>query len=88
MRLYDSSCIKFYIVFCTLVIIAGPSERYWEVIAERRRKALEEILEENRRLHSVISALKEENLSCKTLLENTTDLVNTLKVKIFFFTIQ
>lgn len=53
------------------------------MIAERRRKALEEVLEENRHLHAIISALKEENKSCKTLLEQSTDLVNTLKVEKF-----
>lgn len=58
----------------------GPSEKYWEVIAERRRKALEDVLEQNRKLHGVVMALEEENASCKKLLEQTTDLVNTLKV--------
>ncbi|XP_025206673.1 geminin-like [Melanaphis sacchari] len=62
-----------------LTSTAGPSEKYWEVIAERRRKALEEVLDQNRKLHSVIMALEEENASCKKLLEQTTDLVNTLK---------
>lgn len=63
-----------------LAILVGPSEKYWEVIAERRRKALEEVLEQNRKLHSIVMALEEENASCKKLLEQTTDLVNTLKV--------
>lgn len=62
-----------------LTSIAGPSEKYWEVIAERRRKALEDVLEQNRKLHTIIMALEEENASCKKLLEQTTDLVNTLK---------
>lgn len=50
------------------------------MIAERRRKALEDVLEQNKKLHSIIMALEEENASCKKLLEQTTDLVNTLKV--------
>ncbi|XP_022175915.1 geminin-like [Myzus persicae] len=62
-----------------LTSTAGPSEQYWKVIAERRRKALEEVLEQNRNLHTVVMALEEENASCKKLLEQTTDLVNTLK---------
>lgn len=62
-------------------MLAGPSEKYWEVIAERRRKALEDVLEQNLKLHSVVMALEEENASCKKLLEETTDLVNTLKVQ-------
>lgn len=53
-------------------------------MAERRRKALEEVIEENRQLREIVSALEEENNSCKTLLESTTDLVNALKVKIYF----
>ncbi|XP_050438544.1 geminin-like [Adelges cooleyi] len=62
-----------------LTSTAGPSEKYWEVIAERRRKALEEVLDENRKLRDLVTALEKENASCKQLLENTTDLVNTLK---------
>jgi len=62
-------------------VIAGPSEKYWEVIAERRRKALEEVLEANEKLQAMVNALEEENKTCKQLIENTTDLVNTLKVK-------
>lgn len=55
------------------------------MVAERRRKALEEVLEENRHLQAIIVALEEENKSCKTLLENSTDIVNTLKVNKFIF---
>jgi len=65
-----------------LAILAGPSEKYWQVIAERRRKALEEVLEQNRKLHNLVLALEDENASCKKSLEQTTDLVNTLKVYI------
>jgi len=65
-----------------ILSLAGPSEKYWEVIAERRRKALEDVLEQNRKLHAVVMALEEENASCKALLEHTTDLVNTLKVSL------
>ncbi|KAL5239958.1 hypothetical protein ACI65C_007368 [Semiaphis heraclei] len=58
----------------------GPSTsvKYWEVIAERRRKALEEVLEQNSKLHALIMALEEENSSCKKTLEQTTNLLNTL----------
>jgi len=41
---------------------------------------LEEVLEQNRKLLTIVMALEEENTSCKKLLEQTTDLVNTLKV--------
>lgn len=63
--------------------IAGPSEKYWEVISERRRKALLEALEEHRQLQAAAIALEEENLSLGVLVDHTTHLVNTLKVKIF-----
>ncbi|XP_050529501.1 geminin-like isoform X2 [Daktulosphaira vitifoliae] len=62
-----------------LTSTAGPSEKYWEVIAERRRKALEEVLEENKKLQDLVAALEEENTSCKKLLESSTELINTLK---------
>ncbi|CAI6363776.1 unnamed protein product [Macrosiphum euphorbiae] len=57
----------------------GPNEKYWEVIADRRRKVLEEVLEQNRKLHTIVMALEEENTCCKKLLKQITDLVNTLK---------
>ncbi|CAI6352234.1 unnamed protein product [Macrosiphum euphorbiae] len=62
-----------------LTSIVGPSEKYWEVTAEHRRKALGEVLEQNCKLLTMVMALEEENASCKKLLEQTTDLVNTLK---------
>ncbi|XP_050439448.1 geminin-like [Adelges cooleyi] len=67
------------LVFEDLVSTVGPSEKYWEVIAERRRKALQNALKENQRLKATVMALSGENVSCKRLLEETTDLVNTLK---------
>jgi geminin len=62
-----------------LTSTAGPSENYWEVIAERRRVALEDSLQENQRLIHLITTLEDENMTCKQLLEDTTDLINTLK---------
>lgn len=41
---------------------------------------MEDVLEQNRKLHAVIIALEEENASCKQLLDETTDLVVTLQV--------
>jgi len=65
-----------------LTVLVGPStsEKYWEVIAERRRKALEQVLDQNSKLHALIMALEEENSSCKKTLEQTTNLLNTLTV--------
>jgi len=65
------------------IFIAGPSEKYWQVISERRKKALLEALEEHQQLQAAAIALEEENLSLAVLLDNTNHLVNTLKVKIF-----
>nr|CAD7201023.1 unnamed protein product [Timema douglasi] len=58
---------------------AGPSEKYWEVLAERRRVALEETLKENQKLHDTITLLKEECSEYKQLLKDSEDLVETLK---------
>ncbi|XP_016662840.1 geminin-like [Acyrthosiphon pisum] len=58
---------------------AGPSEKYWEVISERRRKALLEALEEHERLQAAAIVLEEENLSLEVSMDSITDLVNTLK---------
>lgn len=61
-----------------LVSEDGPSENYWEVVAERRRIALEETLEENRLLHERIEELEEENRISKQMLEETKSLVEVL----------
>ncbi|XP_046830273.1 geminin-like [Vespa crabro] len=58
---------------------AGPSENYWEVLAERRRIALDDALEENKELHERISKLQEENRLCKEMLDETRALVEVLQ---------
>nr|CAD7406393.1 unnamed protein product [Timema poppensis] len=62
-----------------MFLAAGPSEKYWEVLAERRRVALEETLKENQKLHDTIALLKEECSEYKQLLKDSEDLVETLK---------
>ncbi|XP_075220873.1 geminin DNA replication inhibitor [Lycorma delicatula] len=57
---------------------AGPSDHYWEVVAERRRVALESALQENRELSERITLLEEENEQCKQLLEESKFLLKTL----------
>lgn len=59
---------------------AGPSENYWEVLAERRRIALEDALEENSVLNERIAKLEEENRVCKEMLDETRALVEVLQV--------
>ncbi|KAJ8679519.1 hypothetical protein QAD02_015306 [Eretmocerus hayati] len=51
---------------------AGPSENYWEVLAERRGVALQDALEENQRLSERIKVYKE-------MLEESRALVDVLK---------
>ncbi|VDP02516.1 unnamed protein product [Soboliphyme baturini] len=48
---------------------AVPSERYFELIAEERRKALDEALQENLQLSQEIARLREENSQLKVLAE-------------------
>ncbi|GLV44897.1 geminin [Carabus blaptoides fortunei] len=57
---------------------AGPSENYWEVLAEKRRIALDESLEENQRLHEENETLREENRICKEMLDESKHLVEVL----------
>ncbi|XP_074636450.1 geminin-like isoform X2 [Acropora palmata] len=44
-----------------LMISETPPERYWELLAEERRLALQNALEENERLHKELEELKERN---------------------------
>ncbi|XP_076627595.1 geminin DNA replication inhibitor isoform X1 [Colletes latitarsis] len=58
---------------------AGPSENYWEVLAERRRIALEDALEENKELFDRIEKLEEENHVYKEMLDESRALVEVLQ---------
>jgi len=49
-----------------LMVSDPPPERYWELLAEERRLALQEALEENEKLHKELEELRERN---KTLEE-------------------
>lgn len=60
--------------------LAGPSENYWEILAERRRIALGKALQENRELHERIAALEAENEQCKKILEESKTVIDTLTV--------
>lgn len=63
-----------------MLTIAGPSENYWEVLAERRRIALEDALEDNRELIGRVEKLEEENRIYKEMLEESRSLVEVLQV--------
>lgn len=54
------------------------SENYWEVLAEKRRVALEESLTENEELYDRIGSLESELNQSRKLLEETRNLVDVL----------
>lgn len=54
------------------------SDRYWELLAEKRRQALEDTLEENQELYERIANLEDELNQSKNLLEEARDLVTVL----------
>lgn len=58
---------------------AGPSENYWEVLAERRRIALEDALEDNRELTERVHKLEEEKRIYKEMLDESRALVEVLQ---------
>ncbi|XP_076673937.1 geminin DNA replication inhibitor isoform X1 [Andrena cerasifolii] len=58
---------------------AGPSENYWEVLAERRRIALQDALEENKELSERVDSLEEENRIYKEMLDESRALVEVLQ---------
>ncbi|XP_053988010.1 geminin isoform X2 [Hylaeus anthracinus] len=57
----------------------GPSENYWEVLAERRRIALDDALEENKELSDRVEKLEEENRIYKEMLDESRALVEVLQ---------
>lgn len=56
-----------------------PSENYWQLLAEKRRIALDECLQENRTLHERLQLLEEEKRVTEQMLEESRDLVEILK---------
>ncbi|KAK0078612.1 hypothetical protein PV325_002306 [Microctonus aethiopoides] len=62
-----------------LICDAGPSENYWQILAERRRIALDDALEENKELNERVVKLEEENRICKDMLDETRALVEVLQ---------
>ncbi|KAL6447825.1 hypothetical protein ACFW04_000149 [Cataglyphis niger] len=60
----------------------NPSENYWQVLAERRRKVLVNTLEENKNLHQRIEKLEEENRIYKEMLDETRTLIEVLQEEI------
>lgn len=56
----------------------APSSTYWELLAEKRRQALEATLEENQHLHERIEGLESELDTSRKMLEETKNLVEVL----------
>lgn len=65
--------------------LANPSENYWQLLAERRRVALADTLEENKTLRQRIEKLKEENHEYKEMLDETKTLIEVLQVILFVY---
>lgn len=80
-RYIQSIIIYLKYVIC-IFISAGPSENYWEVLAERRRIVLEDTLEENKELSDRVEKLEEENRLYKEMLDESRALVEVLQVRI------
>ncbi|XP_072743797.1 uncharacterized protein [Anoplolepis gracilipes] len=59
--------------------VAGPSENYWQLLAERRRIALKDALEKNEELVQCIEKLEEKNRIYKEMLSETRSLVEVLQ---------
>ncbi|CAB3236739.1 unnamed protein product [Arctia plantaginis] len=57
----------------------GPSEKYWEILAEKRQVALQEALDENEKLRKIIEDLKEENAMFKQMLDEANSFVEVIK---------
>lgn len=60
--------------------IDNPNENYWQILAERRRMALVDTLEENKKLARDIEKLEEENRIYKEMLDETKLFVEVLQV--------
>ncbi|XP_018403917.1 PREDICTED: geminin isoform X2 [Cyphomyrmex costatus] len=63
----------------TCTDIAGPSENYWQVLAEKRRIALKDALKENKEFAKCIEKLKEENHVYNQMLDEARALIEVLQ---------
>ncbi|XP_053691190.1 geminin [Sabethes cyaneus] len=61
-----------------LTSLEGPSAAYWEILAEKRRQALQESLRENEELHEENAGLREELNLSREMLEEARNLVEVL----------
>ncbi|XP_018045721.1 PREDICTED: geminin [Atta colombica] len=63
----------------TCTDLAGPSENYWQVLAEKRRLALKDTLEENKELAKRNEKLEEESRIYKLMLDEARALIEVLQ---------
>ncbi|XP_045458681.1 geminin-like [Melitaea cinxia] len=56
-----------------------PSEKYWNLVAEKKRIELKDALDENERLHKLKESLLEKNLLYKQMLEEANSFVDVFK---------
>ncbi|XP_050361076.1 uncharacterized protein LOC126780536 [Nymphalis io] len=56
-----------------------PSEKYWNLVAEKKRIDLKDALDENERLHKIKQALLEKNLHYKQMLEEANSFIDVFK---------
>uniref|UniRef100_A0A1B0DRB6 Uncharacterized protein n=2 Tax=Phlebotomus papatasi TaxID=29031 RepID=A0A1B0DRB6_PHLPP len=73
----EESCDQ-QITEADLTSTAGPSQKYWEILAEKRRVALEDALKENEALHEEVKSLKAELDQAHAMLDETNKMVETL----------
>lgn len=74
----DDGCYKSEITEADLTLRENPGERYWEIVAEKRRVALDESLKENEELHLRLSMLEEELDSARQVIDESKGLVEVL----------
>ncbi|KFW12650.1 Geminin, partial [Eurypyga helias] len=70
-----------------LMVKGSPSQQYWKEVAEERRKALYEVLQENEKLHKEIeqkdgeiARLKEENEELMSFAEHVHYMTSVIEV--------
>ncbi|CAH2103870.1 unnamed protein product [Euphydryas editha] len=56
-----------------------PSEKYWNLVAEKKRIELKDALNENERLHKLKESLLEKNLHYKQMLEEANSFIDVFK---------
>ncbi|XP_063623920.1 geminin [Cydia splendana] len=57
----------------------GASEKYWQILAEKRQVALQDALDENEKLRQIIEELKEKNAEYKQMLEEANSFIEVIK---------